>query len=273
MPITTSTPPACPTGLSRRTLLRGSAAMLAVAGTGPLRAALGDGADGDVDLVAEALKALHPGLLRYNTPVQIDERLALLRREFTADDTLTGRYLALSRCLSTLQCGHSYANFFNQRDAVKQALFDGPTRLPFTFRWLADEMVVEASHTTTMDLAAGTVVQRIDGAPAIERLRRLMPYTRADGSNPGKRVRQLSVRGRHPYDHFDIFHGLVYGAPARGRFVLDLRPWRFRQRRCPRGASRCRPWTRRPGTQQCPRSQLPANPRGSGAQTRVATPC
>ena len=34
-----------------------------------------------------------------------------------------------------------------QRDAVRQALFDGRTRLPFTFRWIDDTMVVETAQT------------------------------------------------------------------------------------------------------------------------------
>jgi Peptidase family S41 len=177
----------------------------------------------DVALVREVLQTLHPGLLRYNTPEQLEGNLASLEREFVAAADLAQRYLALQRFLSTLQCGHSYANMFNQSQAVRSALFERKTRLPFAFTWIGNEMVVASDHSGSGRLAPGTVVRRVNGEGAERMLAALLPYTRADGRNPAKRRDLLSVRSGFRFEYFDCFHGLVFGEPPEGVHRLEVR--------------------------------------------------
>ncbi len=176
---------------------------------------------GDIAILRQAL-ALHPGLYRYASPRQVEARLDRLERAFVAAATSTQRYLVLSRFLATILCGHSYANFFNQKKAVVADLFAGQTRLPFLFRWIGDRMIV-TGDPGGHGLAPGTEVTAINGVRAGRMLADLMPYARADGHNDAKRVSLLGVSGGDTIETFDVFHGLVYGAPSSGVHRLALR--------------------------------------------------
>lgn len=222
--------------LRRQFLQAGVAAALASIGG---RAAAWDGITGgdaalrspapsDPILVRALLEALHPGLYRYQTPHAFDAAMRQLERDWAADERLERRYLALSRLLSRIRCGHSYANFFNQSDAVATALFDRPTRLPFAFRWCGDAMVVTANHSgaggrTPVALPVGSVIKAVDGVAVSDIWRALAQYVRVDGHNDGKAHALLSVTGIERIEFFDIFHGLVFGAPGNGRFSLRYR--------------------------------------------------
>lgn len=189
----------------------------------------------DITVLRQAYMAMHPGLFRYLTPAQVDQGLAGLEAAWASSASRQDAYLSLSRFLSTIRCGHSYANFYNQSDAVVAELFAGKSRLPFHFRWVDGQMVITANGGT--GLPRGTVVQAIDGEPAPSVLASLLPYTRADGSNEAKRVAQLEVRGIDNYETFDIFYGLTRkrtGQPFRlvtdrGEHVVEAIDLRQRQ--------------------------------------------
>lgn len=177
---------------------------------------------GDIAILRQAL-ALHPGLHRYATAAQVSARIDLLEREWLAASGLDGRYLALSRFLATIRCGHSYPNFFNQKKAVKADLFDRQTRLPFAFRWIDGQMIVIADQSGTGLVGPGTEVRTINGVSARAMLARLLPYVRADGHNDAKRTALLSMTGNDTIETFDVFQGLIYGAPAGGVHRLSVR--------------------------------------------------
>ncbi len=178
---------------------------------------------GDVDLTREILATLHPGLLRYNSPLQIDATMASVKRSFAGAPDLAQRYLVLSRFLATLKCGHSHANAFNQSPAVAAALFDRKSRLPFTMRWIGEQMVVTGGDLMAEKLPPGTLIGAINGVPARTMLQTLLLYARADGSNDAQRRNLLDLRGRTRFEAFDVFQGLHYGEPAGGVFRLDVR--------------------------------------------------
>ena len=178
----------------------------------------------DIDLTREILAALHPGLLRYNSPLQIDASMGSLKRSFASAPNLTQRYLVLSRFLAMLKCGHSYANFFNQTPEVASALFNRRSRLPFAMRWVGEGMFITSEQERLpSSLTRGTQVGAINGVPVRTMLQALLPYTRADGNNDPKRRNLLHLRGQHKLEFFDVFHGLVYGEPPGGVFRLDVK--------------------------------------------------
>ena len=72
-------------------------------------------------------------------------------------------FLAFSRFAGRIRFGHTYANFYNQRDDVAAALFTSRTRLPFEFRWVDGTMVVERNRSQDASLVPGTRVLAIDG--------------------------------------------------------------------------------------------------------------
>ncbi len=202
--------------MNRRQMIAATGATLLLPATPAHAADLG----GDIAILRQAL-TLHPGLYRYASPRVVEARLATLETAFVAAPDLDTRYLLLSRFLATIKCGHSYCNFFNQKRTVAAALFDRPTRLPFHFRWIEGRMIVTAFGGDALPRV--TEVVRINGIAARDMLARLMPYARADGGNDGKRVSLLEVRGDATIEYFDVFHGLVFGAPDGGIHRLDVR--------------------------------------------------
>lgn len=200
-------------------------AIAAIGASALLPAAVADtdpaGLKGDIRILREALQ-LHPGLYRYSSPAAIEERLLRLELDFAAAPTTERRYLLLSLFMASLRCGHSYCNFLNQKKPVAASLFDRPTRLPFQFAWIGRRMVV-TGDPAGLGLARGTEILSVNGAAASAMLDALMPYARADGHNDGKRVALLGVAGAESIETFDVFQGLVFGAPG-GVHRLVLRP-------------------------------------------------
>jgi Peptidase family S41 len=204
--------------INRRTFLgTGTGLAVATATIRPVDALAAPNLAGDISLVREILTSLHPGLYRYNSPRTVDAALSILEQKWAAQPELDARYLNLSRFLAMLKCGHSYANFFNQTKSVTDELFERNSRLPFSFKWIGEQMVVLQDQSGTGSLPRGTLVKAINGVRAKDMLARLLPYVRADGNNAAKRRALLSVAGSDQIETFDVFHGLVYGAAGSAR--------------------------------------------------------
>ena len=199
--------------VDRRTFVAGLGACAV-----PLPALAASGTS-DMERLGAWLTALHPGLHRYQSPGQYERRLAALAGDWDRRPALAARFLALSRFLAAIRCGHSFCNPNNQSDSVAAALFPGTRLLPFQFRWLADRMVVTSDPWAT-GIAPGTQVLAIDGVPARRLLAAMLPYVRADGRNGAKQRSLLSVSGNDRFETFDIFHPLLF--PAEGDFRLQL---------------------------------------------------
>jgi hypothetical protein len=176
----------------------------------------------DISILRDAYETLHPGLYRYAAPRRVHARLDTLARAWTHTESRADAYLSLSRFLATVRCGHSYANFYNQSDAVRAELFDAAPRLPFHFIWLDERMIITRSYADDARLTAGTEVLSINGVAASRILRTLLPYVRADGGNDDKRRALLGVRGNAAYETFDVFYGLVFN-PTKD-FRLRIKP-------------------------------------------------
>ncbi|ADG09410.1 peptidase S41 [Caulobacter segnis] len=180
----------------------------------------------DVALMREAYGALHPGLLRYNDPATIEAGYAALTAPGPSD--LAGFYLRLSRFLTTIRCGHTYANFYNQRAPVRRALFEGPDRLPLRFVWLGSRMVV-TGDPLGLGVSPGDEVVTLNGVPAGEVLAALMTVARADGGNDAKRRQLMSVGGEDSFESFDVFYPLIFGARTRHDLVIEGQDGRRRR--------------------------------------------
>ncbi len=207
--------------VTRRDTIIGGAALAACLATGAGPAAAADIA-GDIDILQRAYTTLHPGLLRYATSAQTEAGFARLKQDWSRAPSQTDAYLSLSRFLATVRCGHTYASFYNQKRAVADALFAGAHRLPFQFRWLGDRMVITKNQSADARLVPGTEVLSANGRAASRILHDLLPYARADGHNDAKRRALMEVQGFDRFETFDIFHGLVFGAPN-GGFHLRVR--------------------------------------------------
>ncbi len=190
----------------------------------PVGSPPGRGSALDDMAIFRAAMGIHPGLYRYAGRRDVAARLDRLEAAYIAGadaESFEDCYLALSRFLTTIRCGHSYANFFNQNDSGVTALFDRPTRLPLHFEWIGNEMIVLADHSGNGRLARGTRVTHIGDMAVGDLLTRLIPYTRGDGGNDGKRRSLLGVRGDATYETFDIFQGMLL-PPGGGEHRLRI---------------------------------------------------
>lgn len=176
----------------------------------------------DVDVLENTYKALHPGIYRYNSPAQLDEAFSKLRRYFSRDRTLTESYLALSEFLAKIKCGHTYANFFNQPEAVANGVFEKSGKVPFAFRWIRKTMVVTRDASAEQAFPRGTEILAINGVPTARILAKLIRVARADGSNDAKRVADLEVSGTSKFEAFDVFFPLYYPATSK-KYVFKIR--------------------------------------------------
>lgn len=183
----------------------------------------------DVRILRQAMEALHPGLLRYNTPAQMNARFDSLAVELGHEQTLAEAYLAIARFANQVECGHTFPNPYNQKGPVRQAIVAGGGRVPFYFRWLDGHMIVTRNLSSDGALVPGTEVISINGVSSAEILQRLVPLSRADGSNNAKRVANLEVIEGDQYNAFDTYFPLVFPPPAG--------PWRF-SLRAPDGTAR-----------------------------------
>lgn len=193
--------------MDRRSFIAAGAALgTAAALPAPLRAA---SSLDDLTIVKRAL-LLHPGLYRYQSPREFERRFDAFAREWQDRPGQAERFLALSRLTAAVRCGHTQCNPYNQTKAVVASLFDRPTRLPFTFRWIGGEMVVIGDSGAATGIVRGSVVKQINGVTPATILRTLLPYARADGSNDAKRVVQFEMRGDEAIEAFDIYQGLLF---------------------------------------------------------------
>jgi hypothetical protein len=168
----------------------------------------------DAATLRQAYEQLHPGLYRYNTKPEMDAKFEALQKTLSHDQSLRDAYLAFSVFAAQVKCGHTYANFFNQTKANAEALFQGPNRVPFYFRWQDRKMIVTRDFTPSLQIPRGTEILSLNGTPASAILTRLLTVARADGSNDAKRIAYLAVSGDSLYEAFDIYFPLFFPQPS-----------------------------------------------------------
>jgi Peptidase family S41 len=161
----------------------------------------------DVDILERAFRALHPGLLRYNTEAEIAAHFAQARAALARARSVGDSYLILSRLTAALRCGHTFPNLANQSKEVEATLARAP-RLPFLFRWIGDRIVVTRDFSGRFP--AGTQIEAIGGVATRDLFAQLLPLTRTDGHNEAKRRAQLAVIGEGMHEAFDILAPLLY---------------------------------------------------------------
>lgn len=209
--------------LSRRSFVAGVTA-LSLAPSGAWAATRLRGAEivSDIAILREAYETMHPGLYRYNSPARTRDRFEALQRSWSRDQERGQAYLSLSRFLAGIQCGHTYANFYNQSDAVVEELFARRIALPFRFVWIDQRMIVTENMSGDTRLERGAEILEFNGHTPAAILRNLMRYARADGANDEKRRSLLEVSGYDEYETFEVFFSLLFPSE---RIDLRVRPF------------------------------------------------
>lgn len=163
---------------------------------------------------------LHPGLTRYQTAQQFARRVEAAREWARRARAPEEFYLALARLTARVRCGHTHANPFNQSDALQAGLLSRADRLPFATAWIGEQLYV--TDPLGSGLPRGARIEAIDGISARRMLAEMLPLTRADGSNDGKRIAQLAMGSADRFGAFDVFRSLLY-RPATGRALVKYR--------------------------------------------------
>ena len=141
----------------------------------------------DLRILRRAFVDLHPGLVRYASPADIDAGFDAAQAAVAGGATRAQLYLLATRLAALVRCGHTWTNPSNQSPAVQEML--GAASLPLAFRFVEGRLRVEASAVP--GVPAGSEVLTLEGRTPAEITALLMPYLRADGSSDGKRRAQL----------------------------------------------------------------------------------
>lgn len=176
----------------------------------------------DLAVMKPAYETLHPGLFRYNTPQTLQARFSDLGDTMNRPLTLAETYLAFSRFLAGLKCGHTYCNYWNQSAETKKELFDRSDKLPFAFRIIGGQIFVSQDASKDRSFPIGTEILSINGIASREILSRMILYVKADGSNDGKRLYDLQVFATGDYETFDIFFPMLF-PPSGGLHEIRAR--------------------------------------------------
>lgn len=143
----------------------------------------------DLRILERGLRELHPGLFRYQDEAAFQSQLDLARAELGQGTDRLALYRMATRIAASVRCGHTWTNPANQRPAIQAALEAQPV-LPFEVRAVGTRLLVTASAAP--QVRAGDELVAIATRNTAQVIRDLMPYLRADGSNDGKRLSQLS---------------------------------------------------------------------------------
>jgi len=167
----------------------------------------------DFALIKTMVLEVHPGVYRYNSQKDMEVALNQLESRFQNDLAYGEAYLAVSELLASIQCDHTFASFYNQGPILKTLIHEQKDKLPFTFTWIGDKMIV-LRNASAIDLKPGTEILTIHGVAVSKILDRLKKYAKADGGTEKSRVKQLEVSGYpYRYNAFDVYYPLVYPVP------------------------------------------------------------
>lgn len=177
-----------------------------------------DQAAQDVRVLKRALEELHPGLTKYQTEAEWQERLARFEAAGQAARTPEAIFLAAAKLAADVRCGHTWTNVLNQRGAIRGQLLESANKLPFRVQWIGDRMRVMDSIDPAVKV--GDEILALNGRSPAEIRTALWPYLRADGSSDNKRRRQLG-HDREDFSALDIIWPLL-SPPEQGGWQIRL---------------------------------------------------
>ncbi len=166
----------------------------------------------DFGILKKALKELHPGLYRYNTPAEMEKKFDAFEKKL--NKTLPeGEFFKLfSQLLSEIKCYHTYPNPFNQKKEIREGLFNRKTHFPFYFSIIDRKMIV-TENASSRKLPRGSEIKKINGVPVKRIIEFLLTTTFSDGNGTIEhRLKSLEVdRGSGAaYANFDLMFPLFF---------------------------------------------------------------
>ncbi len=170
-----------------------------------------EGLKEDFELLKKMVLDVHPGTYRYNNKQDIQNALNELEKKFSEPITHQEAYLGISKLTAQLKCDHTKAGFNNQGKVINSIIHYQADKIPFTFCWVKNEMVVLKNASENENLTRGTKVLTINQIPVLDIRNAIIKYVGADGATDNNRVYKTQVNGYDfRYNAFDIFYPLLY---------------------------------------------------------------
>ncbi|MFK7950337.1 MAG: S41 family peptidase [Saprospiraceae bacterium] len=165
----------------------------------------------DYKLLEKVILEVHPGTYRYHTKAEIEASLAELKAKFQEPLTHGEAYLAMSKVTAKVQCDHTKVGFNNQNKTINSVIHRQQDKMPFTFKWIDNQMIVVYNASDNNELKRGTEILTIDGIDVLEIQKNMLPYIAADGATDKTRLAKMEVHGfDFRYNAFDVFYPLLY---------------------------------------------------------------
>lgn len=136
----------------------------------------------DFTVFKKTLTAIHPGIYRYNSPENLQKEFADLELKLNRQLSESEFFILISQFLHKLKCGHTYANFYNQDEKLRERLFNRQTYLPFYFQIVDGKMIITA-NASSKKISLGSEITKINGIAVKEIIEKLLTVTKADGNS------------------------------------------------------------------------------------------
>ncbi len=166
----------------------------------------------DLAILRRTLETIHPGAYRYITPSQLRAGFETAASKIAGPIRESELLAIVAQLLSTLKCGHTYVNPYNQDDALRRRILDRRNYLPFYFTIIDGRFFVTA-NASSRKLPVGSEIVSINGVPVKEIIEKLLTVTTADGNSTiGNRVNSIALdrEDAETYALFDIYFPLFF---------------------------------------------------------------
>lgn len=136
----------------------------------------------DFVVLKKTLTTLHPSIYRYQNPASLEKEFSALESNLDKSMPEAEFFIAVSQFLNKLKCGHTYTNYYNQDEKLKERLFNRKTYLPFYFQIIDGKMIITA-NASSKNISVGSEILKINGVSASEIIAKLLTVTKADGNS------------------------------------------------------------------------------------------
>ncbi|MEO0549556.1 MAG: S41 family peptidase [Pseudomonadota bacterium] len=175
----------------------------------------------DLDYAWATYETYHAGLDRYRPQAEVKAEWDAAAADLPEEVSLEKAFLTLSKAAAAVQCGHTYANFYNQSNAVQGVLFDRSDKLPLAFKMVGSEALITADVSGLEPSLKGHTIKSINGLLFEDLAAELTAYVKGDGNRPAVKLHDLTLTGQGKYEPFDIFQPLLAG-PIDGAYKLTV---------------------------------------------------
>lgn len=166
----------------------------------------------DFEIFKSTITTIHPYLYKHNSKEFINKKFKELEKKLEVPMSHGEAYLAFSEFIAVIGCDHTFAGaYYNQSSIIKSVVLYQEDKLPFTFNWINDKMILTKNISASDAIKKGAEILSINDIPSSEILKTILPYINADGQNLGNKIRKAEIQGYNfRYEAFDVLYPLLF---------------------------------------------------------------